>query len=72
VAPLLLNAAGLVVAEGSVGAHVFEVARSLGVPSVVGVDVPEGFDGALAAVDGEAGTVWVLAEGDVTASRWGA
>jgi hypothetical protein len=72
VAPLLWNAAGVVVAGGGVGAHLFEVARSLGVPAVVGVDLPEHVDDALAAVDGAAGDVWVLAERDRPASGWGA
>lgn len=60
-APYLWNAAGLVTARGSAGAHLFEVARSLGVPAVVGADVPAEADGALAAVDGDAATVSVLA-----------
>ncbi len=38
-APLLWNAAGLVVAEGSPGAHLFEVAEWLAVPAVCGVDM---------------------------------
>jgi phosphotransferase system enzyme I (PtsI) len=59
-APLLWNAAGVVAANGSVGAHLFEVARSLGVPAVVGVDVSRTDDGALAAVDGDAGSVSIL------------
>lgn len=63
VAPLLWNCAGLVTASGSVGAHLFEVARSLAVPAVVGVDLlePNGpGEGALVAVDGDAGEVSVL------------
>ena len=60
VAPLLWNAAGLVAARGSVGAHLFEVARSLGVPAVIGVDLGGAVDGSLAAVDGDAGTAFVL------------
>lgn len=60
IAPLLWNAAGLVTARGNPGAHLFEVARSLGVPAVVGVDVPPGVDGALAAVDGDEGSVSIL------------
>jgi phosphohistidine swiveling domain-containing protein len=60
VSPLLWNAAGLVALGGNVGAHVFEVARSLGVPAVVGVDVPQAHAGALAAVDGASGRLSVL------------
>ncbi|MEX0756277.1 MAG: PEP-utilizing enzyme [Actinomycetota bacterium] len=57
-APLLWNSAGLVAASGSPGAHLFEVARSLGVPAVVGVHLA-GLDGALATVDGCNGIVTV-------------
>lgn len=64
VAPLLWNCAGLVTAEGSVGAHLFEVARSLGVPSVIGADLAdEASAGMLAAVDGDGGVVSVLPAG---------
>ncbi|MCQ3803261.1 MAG: PEP-utilizing enzyme [bacterium] len=38
IAPLLWNASGLVTSEGSPGAHLFEVAKWLGVPAVCGVD----------------------------------
>ena len=38
-APLLWDAAGIVTAEGNPGAHLFEVAKWLGVPAVCGVDV---------------------------------
>ena len=38
-APLLWNASGLITAEGSPGAHLFEVAKWLGVPAVWGVDI---------------------------------
>ena len=60
-APLLWGCAGLVTAEGSLGAHLFEVARALGVPVVAGVTLPAGArrDGTIAAVDGDAGTVGV-------------
>lgn len=62
-APLLWGAAGLVTRRGSLGAHLFEVARSLGVPAVAGVDLPDLRDGrSLAAVDGGEGTVTVLHE----------
>jgi phosphohistidine swiveling domain-containing protein len=59
-APLLWSASGLVTAEGSEGAHLIEVARSLGVPAVVGCSEGPGAglpDAALVAVDGERGTV---------------
>lgn len=58
--PMLWDAAGLVTVGGSAGAHLIEVARSLGVPAVVGCaelgPVAE-LDGTLLAVDGDAGTV---------------
>lgn len=54
-APLLWRASAIVTAGGSPAAHLFEVARSLGIPAAVGVDLP---DGAVAAVDG--GAVAVL------------
>jgi phosphohistidine swiveling domain-containing protein len=59
-APLLWSASGLVTAEGSEGAHLIEVARSLGVPAVVGCSEVARVgltDAALVAVDGERGTV---------------
>jgi hypothetical protein len=64
-APLLWHAAGLVVSGGSTGAHLFEVARSLGVPAAIldSRDAPA--HGQLVAVDGEAGVVSVLPEADV-------
>lgn len=58
--PLLWDAAALVTVTGSAAAHVIEVARSLGVPAVVASqDLPPlpDLDGALLAVDGDAGTV---------------
>jgi phosphohistidine swiveling domain-containing protein len=63
-APLLWHSAALVTTGGSTGAHLFEVARSLGVPAVLGVDVTAvGTAGSLVAVDGEAGLVSVLPSG---------
>ena len=61
-APLLWGCAGLVTTEGSLGAHLFEVARALGVPAVAGVSLPAEArrDGTVVAVDGDAGTVGVL------------
>jgi phosphohistidine swiveling domain-containing protein len=61
-APWLWEAAGLVAATGSEGAHLFEVARSLGVPAVIGVDVGEAA-GRVIAVDGDLGGVAVLDDG---------
>jgi hypothetical protein len=58
-ASLLWDAAGLVVREGNEGAHLFEVARSLGVPAVIGVD-PGAMDGCVVAVNGDDGFVSVL------------
>jgi phosphohistidine swiveling domain-containing protein len=63
-APLLWGASGLVTAGGSAAAHLIEVARSRGVPAVIGCDEAQLFgllDGAapfaLVAVDGDAGRV---------------
>lgn len=57
VAPLVWGCAGIVCAGGSTGAHLFEVARSLGVPAVVGVDLMRVGSDALVAVDGNDGCV---------------
>ncbi|MGZ8631942.1 MAG: PEP-utilizing enzyme [Actinomycetota bacterium] len=65
IAPLLWGCAGLVTAEGSEGAHLFEVARSLGVPAVTSLRLDEpdaSAPGTLVAVDGDGGTVAVLEE----------
>jgi phosphohistidine swiveling domain-containing protein len=68
-APLLWGAAALVTAGGSSAAHLVEVARSRGVPAVVGCDHNLLFallgDGAarLVAVDGDSGRVAVDAGG---------
>jgi phosphohistidine swiveling domain-containing protein len=65
IAPLLWGCAGLVTVEGSVGAHLFEVARSLGVPVVTSPDFADGGippSGAFAAIDGAAGSIAVLDE----------
>jgi phosphohistidine swiveling domain-containing protein len=40
IAPLLWNAAGLVTRAGSTAAHLIEFAHSIGVPTVVGCDLP--------------------------------
>ena len=58
-APLLWGAAGLVAARGSAAAHLFDVARSLGVPAVAGCELADwdGADDLVAAVDGFTG--WV-------------
>jgi hypothetical protein len=58
-APLLWDAAGLVTEGGSPAAHLFESARSLGLPSVCGVPIPE--DDLIVAVDGHTGTVSTIA-----------
>lgn len=58
-APLLWGCAGLVTAGGGLGAHLFEVARSLGVPAVAGVDLTGTSARTLAAVDGSVGGVSV-------------
>ncbi len=64
-ASMIWGAAGLVVNIGSEGAHLFEVARSLGVPAVLGVEVEEARD-RIVAVNGHAGTVSVLDPGTGT------
>ncbi len=58
-APLLWNAAGLVTGTGSPTAHLFESARSLGVPAVCGVTLP-GDPELIVAVDGHTGLVATL------------
>jgi len=63
-APLLWHSAALVSTGGSSGAHLFEVARSLGVPAVIGVDpATSGEAGSLVAVDGNSGVVSILPPG---------
>jgi phosphohistidine swiveling domain-containing protein len=64
-APLLWHSAGLVTLGGTTGAHLFEVARSLGIPAVTGIDGGKLAAGALVAVDGDAGTLSVLPGGAV-------
>jgi phosphohistidine swiveling domain-containing protein len=60
-APLLWGAAGLISATGSPSAHLFDVARTLGVPAVAGVELAATHDnGVVVAVDGSAGDVVVL------------
>lgn len=57
-APLLWHCAAFITPRGSIGAHLFEVARALGVPAVIGVAPDDlGPPGSLVAVDGSAGTV---------------
>lgn len=65
-APLLFGARGVIARAGAAGSHLAEVARSLGVPMVIGCH-PEAVLGAgppgqawIAAVDGEAGDVALL------------
>jgi phosphoenolpyruvate-protein kinase (PTS system EI component) len=58
---LLWHSAAIVSIGGSSGAHLFEVARSLGVPAVIGVEAAvSGGAGSLVAVDGDTGVVSVL------------
>jgi len=66
-APLLWDAAGIITAEGSPGAHLFEVARWLGVPAVCGVDIRGGDrehwapgEDPIMAVDGNRGRIALL------------
>lgn len=69
-APLLWHSAALVSIGGSSGAHLFEVARSLGVPAVIGVDPAVSGEGAgaLVAVDGHSGVLSILPSGGTTSS----
>jgi phosphohistidine swiveling domain-containing protein len=63
IAPLLWGCAGLVTTEGSEGAHLFDVARSLGVPAVTSLSMSEPgtiAPGSLIAVDGDRGAIAVL------------
>lgn len=55
-APLLWDTAALVSETGSPVAHLFDSARSLGIPAVCGVHLP-GNDESIVAVDGSAGLV---------------
>ncbi|HEY6279491.1 MAG TPA: PEP/pyruvate-binding domain-containing protein [Streptosporangiaceae bacterium] len=72
-APLLFSARGIIARSGAAGSHLAGVARSLGVPMVVGCH-PElitgpaaGGDGAwLAAIDGSTGEVALLPSADGT------
>jgi phosphohistidine swiveling domain-containing protein len=66
-APLLFSARGVIARTGAAGSHLAEVARSLGVPMVLGCrpervtgtpDVPDGVF--LAAIDGSTGDVALL------------
>jgi phosphohistidine swiveling domain-containing protein len=65
-APLLMGAAGLVTRHGSEAAHLITVARSLGIPAVIGPWLLDHADHAdedapsYAAVDGTLGTVHVF------------
>jgi hypothetical protein len=59
-APLLWHCSAVVIAGGTSGAHLFEVARSLGVPAVIGADVGASGAGSLVAVDGHTGLVSIL------------
>lgn len=65
-APLLWSAAGLVTRAGATGAHLLEFAHSIGVPTVVGCDLPpmDSDTPTLIAVDGDRGSVSVVAYGD--------
>ena len=78
-APLLFAARGVIARAGAAGSHLAEVARSLGVPMVLGCR-PEGMTGTpavpdgvvLAAIDGSTGDVALLpAAGDWPAGRAG-
>lgn len=70
-APLLMDAAALVSRQGNEAAHLVTVARALGVPVVIGCDLPAGLGHGrrhYVAVDAPSGTVAVhAADGDVSA-----
>jgi phosphohistidine swiveling domain-containing protein len=57
-APFLWDRGGMVAATGSPGSHLCEVARSIHVPMVVGVALPER-PGLIVAVDGDTGDAWI-------------
>ena len=67
IAPLLWNAAGLITAEGSPAAHLFEVADWLAVPALCGVEIGQWIDregkpsgrgeDVIVAVDGDRGQI---------------
>lgn len=59
-APLLWDGAGLVTKLGSPAAHLFESARSLGIPAVCGIELDDWPTDSLLAVDGHTGQVAVL------------
>jgi phosphohistidine swiveling domain-containing protein len=56
-APLLWDRGGVIAASGSPGSHLCEVARSIHVPMIVGVDVPAR-TGEVVAIDGATGETW--------------
>jgi hypothetical protein len=56
---LLWDAAGIVTATGSPAAHLFESARSLGIPAVCGVKLPPA-QNRIVAIDGDSGLVATL------------
>ncbi|HCU92869.1 MAG TPA: hypothetical protein DHU96_09070, partial [Actinobacteria bacterium] len=70
-APLLFSARGVIARAGAAGSHLAEVARSLGVPMVIGCHpetvtgpVPWTAGGWLAAVDGSSGDVALMSGTD--------
>jgi hypothetical protein len=68
-APLLWHSAALVTTGGTSGAHLFEVARSLGLPAVIAPDLDVSAEaGSLVAVDGDTGRVSVLSVPESTGS----
>ena len=68
--PLLWNAAGLVTRAGSTAAHLIEFAHSIGVPTVVGCDLPQfAGESPLLAVDGGAGVVSIVEESPFGVAR---
>ncbi len=52
-------ALGLCTEEGSPTSHIAVFARGMGLPAVVGVDLPELRDGTTLAFDGDTGKVWI-------------
>jgi len=69
-APLLWDAAAIVTAGGSTGAHLFESARAVGIPAVCGIRLEEILGGDIIDVRGEFVLAVNGANGTVSAAPW--